>query len=379
MRHFRVSFLLTTLLLVGRSPAEGPKADPAAAAAFTALSTEYDQLYNQTRSSYKAVKNDERIDEEARKYRAKVHKIEAEYALRFLAIAEKYPGDAVAIDALVRAARLGAGDSAGSEKALVLLERDHLKDGKLSEVLTDVGYSTWPDSDKFLRSVLEKNASRDARGLAGYWLAYRLKVKANDDLNGIEADKATREAEALLQMVIAKYADVPAGPLGPLGKRASTALVELQRLAPGHVAPEIEGMDGDDKPFKLSDYRGKVVVLDFWGHWCPDCRAIYPRQRSLVRRLEGKPFVLIGVNSDENKDDLKKVLEKRGVTWRFWWDGGSRSGPIASAWNIQGWPTLYILDHKGVIRHKGHEELADKLDQIVDELVKEAEAAGSTR
>jgi thiol-disulfide isomerase/thioredoxin len=221
---------------------------------------------------------------------------------------------------------------------------------------------------------LEKNPSREARGLAAYWEAYRLREKANDELGNATGDKASKDAEALLQMVIEKYAELPSGRQGTLGQRASVALHELQRLAVGKVAPEIEGEDSDGKRFKLSDYRGKVVVLDFWGHWCPDCRGVYPRQRELVKRFEGKPFVLLGINSDENKDDLKAVLLKRGVTWRYWWDGGSRNGPIANAWNIQGWPTIYVLDAKGVIRHRGHEELAEKLDQLVDQLLKEAEA-----
>jgi thiol-disulfide isomerase/thioredoxin len=196
-------------------------------------------------------------------------------------------------------------------------------------------------------------------------------------LSGPEADKAFKEAESLLQLVIAKYADVPSGRPGTLGERATTALGELQRLAVGKPAPEIEGEDADGKHFKLSDYRGKVVVLDFWGHWCPDCRAIYPRQRALVKRLEGKPFALVGINSDENKDHLKSVLNQRGVTWRYWWDGGSRNGPIATSWNILGWPTLYVIDARGIIRHKGHEELAEKLDQIIDELLKEAKTASA--
>ena len=57
----------------------------------------------------------------------------------------------------------------------------------------------------------------------------------------------------------------PAGPL--LGERAERDLFEIRNLAIGKVAPEIEGEDIDGKPLKLSDFKGKVVVLDFWGHW----------------------------------------------------------------------------------------------------------------
>jgi peroxiredoxin len=227
--------------------------------------------------------------------------------------------------------------------------------------------------------VLKEGSGHEARGLAAYWLAYRLGESVNDELSGPRAEHAAKEAESLLRLVTEKYADVSTEKREPLGKRAEIALNELHRLAVGHVAPDIEGEDGDGKHFRLSDYRGKIVVLDFWGHWCPDCRGVYPQQRELTKHFAGKPFVLIGINSDENKDALKKVLERRGVTWRYWWDGGSRTGPIATAWNIQSWPTIYVIDQKGVIRHRGHEELAPKLEQIVTELLKESGRSAAAR
>jgi hypothetical protein len=98
---------------------------------------------------------------------------------------------------------------------------------------------------------------------------------------------------------------------------------------------------------------------------------MYPHERSLVKRLAGKPFALLGVNSDE-KTKLKQVLKKENMTWRSWWDGGNTSGPIASTWNVNGWPTLYVLDHKGVIRFKGPREEA--LDKAVDQLLAEMAA-----
>jgi hypothetical protein len=102
---------------------------------------------------------------------------------------------------------------------------------------------------------------------------------------------------------------------------------------------------------------------------------MYPHERSLVKRLEGKPFALIGVNSDGSKEALKTVIEKEKMTWRSFWDV-STSGPIATRWNLSGWPTLYVLDHNGVIRHKWMGSPGDEaLDKAIDELVKEAEGA----
>jgi hypothetical protein len=101
---------------------------------------------------------------------------------------------------------------------------------------------------------------------------------------------------------------------------------------------------------------------------------MYPHERSLVKRLEGKPFVLLGVNSDHDRAELKKVMDKEKITWRSFWNGGSPGGPIATRWDVEGWPTLYIIDAKGVIRHHHLGSPGDKkLDEEIDKLVAETE------
>src|SRR5947208_5528817 len=98
--------------------------------------------------------------------------------------------------------------------------------------------------------------------------------------------------------------------------------------------------------------------------------AMVPHERSLVKRLEGKPFALLGIDLDSDKAALKKAEEKNKITWRSWFDG--RGGPISDKWNIRFLPTVYVLDAKGVIRYK---DVRDKeLDEAVDMLLKEVEA-----
>ena len=94
---------------------------------------------------------------------------------------------------------------------------------------------------------------------------------------------------------------------------------------------------------------------------------MYPHERSLVNRLESKPFALIGVNSDTDREKLKQTLKKEQITWRSFWNGGSTDGPISTKWNVHGWPTIYVLDHKGVIRFKEVREEA--MDKAVDTLL----------
>ena len=105
---------------------------------------------------------------------------------------------------------------------------------------------------------------------------------------------------------------------------------------------------------------------------------MYPHERSLVKKLADKPFALVGVNSDRDLTELKKVLEEEQITWRSFWNGkDGTSGPIAKEWNVQGWPTLYIIDHKGIIRHKYLGSPGDKvLDEAIEKLVADAEKDG---
>src|SRR4051812_541135 len=100
---------------------------------------------------------------------------------------------------------------------------------------------------------------------------------------------------------------------------------------------------------------------------------MYPHERSLVSRLEGKPFALIGVNSDKDREALKPILTDEQITWRSFWNGGSTSGPISRAWKVQAWPTLFVIDAKGVVRHKFEGSPGNQqLDRAIDALLKEA-------
>ena len=100
---------------------------------------------------------------------------------------------------------------------------------------------------------------------------------------------------------------------------------------------------------------------------------MYPHERSLVKRLAGKPFALLGINCDTDREELKKTMKQEHITWRSWWIGRSTVGPIAKKWNVHmhGCPTIYILDAQGVIRYKG--VLVDRMGEAIDGLLKELE------
>ena len=95
-----------------------------------------------------------------------------------------------------------------------------------------------------------------------------------------------------------------------------------------------------------------------------------------MKRLESKPFAMLGINSDFN-GDLEKIhamLAEQKITWRQAIDG-TTSGPLATKWNVRGWPTIYLLDAKGVIRFKGGDCRGASLGKNVDKLLEEMDAS----
>ena len=105
-----------------------------------------------------------------------------------------------------------------------------------------------------------------------------------------------------------------------------------------------------------------------------------PHERSLVQKWKDKPFALVGVNSDgtDTEEGLAKFREKvkeASMTWRSFRDE-STDPKISATWRVQGWPTLYYIDHEGVIRHKDVREEAE-MERVLEEMIAEAEKAAA--
>jgi hypothetical protein len=94
-----------------------------------------------------------------------------------------------------------------------------------------------------------------------------------------------------------------------------------------------------------------------------------PHERSLVKRMQGRPFALIGVNADSKQEEARKRVEKEGINWRSFWDG--QGGSIVKDYRVRYFPTIYVLDTNGVIRYRDVRDTA--MDRAVDELLREAE------
>ena len=97
---------------------------------------------------------------------------------------------------------------------------------------------------------------------------------------------------------------------------------------------------------------------------------MFPHERSLVKQLSDKPFALIGVNSDRDLEMIQEVVKEKNLTWRSFWNGpDGTGGPISTKWGVTGWPTIYVMDSKGVIRYKNVR--GDAMDRAVETLLAE--------
>ena len=96
-----------------------------------------------------------------------------------------------------------------------------------------------------------------------------------------------------------------------------------------------------------------------------------PHLKSLVERHKDKPFAILGINTDSDRDEYRKLIEDNGVTWRSAWQG-STAGPIPTRWAIEAFPTKYLLDAKGVLRYADDELWgAESLDRAIETLLAE--------
>jgi hypothetical protein len=201
------------------------------------------------------------------------------FTKRALDIAEKNAKDPAAFDALLFVVRDAGGiynDPIG-DKTVDLFLRDHLQNPRIGEICPPLGNDDNPLAEKLLRAIMEKNPMRENQGQACFNLGVYFMNRARASDSAADKKKKQESAVKAFEETSAKYGDVK-GPGGrTLGEAAKTQLQALkteekaakadERLSAGKAAPDIEGADLDGKEFKLSDYRGKVVMLDFWGHW----------------------------------------------------------------------------------------------------------------
>jgi len=185
-------------------------------------------------------------------------------------LARKNPKEPASFKALKIA--LGALDEQVEQKEVVqLLVKHHIETAGIGDVAQSRAYDDDPGNLSFAEEVLKRNKNVDdqAKALLAIGLIHR-RTAGLDRLTDADRTKATAEATKAFALLKAKYGHLRPGRGKSFGERADEYLAGLKNVAKflaGKPAPEIEGEDFDGQAFKLSDYRGKVVLLDYWAHW----------------------------------------------------------------------------------------------------------------
>ncbi len=276
-----LSLIFVLSLATAQPPAESP------AEQYKQIVKEFGQAAN---ANWKA-----KTEEEHRLAAARIEPL----PLKLLELAENHPNQPWTLDALTQVITLeywldnysshpGWGNKSRQARAIAILLRDYVRSEKLGETCKRAQYGFRKECETFLRTVLEKNPHREVQGQACLRLALFLNGRVNrldllagqselskryeglygkeyvDALRRQDRALALKEVEAILERAIEKYGDVKLPFGGAVGDNARTELFALRHLAVGKQAPDIEGLDQDGTRFKLSDYRGKVVLLYFW-------------------------------------------------------------------------------------------------------------------
>jgi peroxiredoxin len=150
-----------------------------------------------------------------------------------------------------------------------------------------------------------------------------------------------------------------------------SAATELKPEGQRHAAPDFALKDGDGKVVHLSDYKGKVVVLDFWATWCGPCRIEIPWFTDLERNHKDKGFEVVGVSmDDEGWEVVKPFLAEVGVNYRIVMGNDSTAQAYGG---VDALPTTFLIDREGKIAAV-HVGLVNKKDIVngVEQLLQDA-------
>jgi peroxiredoxin len=134
----------------------------------------------------------------------------------------------------------------------------------------------------------------------------------------------------------------------PEGANAETArsLVQNPERARKRLIPDFALVTLDGQTLTAEQLKGKVVLMDFWGTWCPPCRESVPALHSLAKHLEKEPFVLVSVSTDTNQEALKKFIAKNEMTWPQVWD---EHQDFVHKNNVHQFPTYWVVSAEGEI------------------------------
>jgi hypothetical protein len=282
-REVTVKYMLAgamLLLLIGAASGEDkPKARGTLAERLAALQKEHKDAEEALRKADDALPDTPEGQKKAQELWKDFDKKQGERFLAAVELAKSDPKSDDALAALEWALTIPRSYYLpGGKEAMELVTTNHATNPKVGKIIAWVGYygprrtEAEAAARDLIKAVAEKNPDRTARAQAVLAMAQKKKEQfaVAEHSKAADVDKVATEAEKAFDALLKDYGDCPrlirAGS-GTIGDFAKSELFDLRNLRIGKVAPDINAEDLDGTKFKLSDYRGKVVILDFWGDW----------------------------------------------------------------------------------------------------------------
>ena len=264
----------------------------------------------------------------------------------------------LALDAYHKADKLSHHTSAMAFLKIASIER---KAGAFSDALDDAkkAIKAAGDNKAINIQVLQFRASLLAQ-MAGKPTDKKLKEAEEELRQALTVDPANPVTHLDLGMILLRQVrDAEGIPelniyiTSPGANPATVAEAKLVIASPIRArmpfAPNFSFTTQDHQTISNASLRGKVVLLDFWGTWCPPCRESVPTLRDLNKKYSGKAFQLVGVSSDDDEDAWKTFIQAQHMDWPDYLDG---SDEVQRAFKIESFPTFIVLDKDGVIRFR---------------------------